>query len=40
MRLRQKEFIGFNVLISIVNSILSLGISKNLLDLNDFMHYR
>ena len=35
-----KKFIDFNVLLSIVNSILPLGSSNDLLDLDDFMHYR
>ena len=34
-----KKFIDFNVLLSIVTSILSLGSSNNLLDLDEFMHY-
>ena len=34
-----KKFIDFNGLLSIVNRILSLGSSNDLLDLDDFMHY-
>ena len=40
MRYRQKKITDFNVLLSIVHSILSLGSGNNLLDLLDFMHYR
>ena len=35
-----KRFIDFNVLLAIINSILCLGSGKDLLDLDDFMHYR
>ena len=35
-----KKYIDFNVLLSVVISVLSLGSNNNLLDLDDFMHYR
>ena len=35
-----QKLTDFNVLLSVVNSILSLGSGNYLLDLDDFMHYR
>ena len=34
------KFNDFNVLLSVKNTILSLGSGNYLLDLHDFMHYR